>query len=291
MPSWSLNFSAQVRAVDLPVPQAGRWRDVVGNRFRTARHGHVSIALRPLRGGAVRPRFECPALSALPSPNGKPEGFRLPSWKLRSFQEGWTQEEPCHENQQSRDHGSRPQAAHPAAADPHRSRRRREVRPDHPDRGGAAAGVEEIGVVVRPGDEQAYAQVAGHHAGRLHFVHQAEPLGYGHAVYCARDFVGHEPFLHLVGDHLYVSHSRETCAPEAGGGRGSGGLRHLRGAGHPREPAALLRHGGRAPPAGAPGPLRDRHRDREAHAHGGGTAPWCPACAPATTSVSSGCTC
>jgi 1,4-alpha-glucan branching enzyme len=43
----ALNFSAQVRAVDLPVPQAGRWRDVVGNRFRTARHGHVSIVLRP----------------------------------------------------------------------------------------------------------------------------------------------------------------------------------------------------------------------------------------------------
>ena len=75
-----------------------------------------------------------------------------------------------------------------------------------------AAGVEEIGIVVRPGDEQAFVQVAGHHGGRLHFVHQAEPLGHGHAVYCARDFVGRDPFLHLVGDHLYVSHSRETCA-------------------------------------------------------------------------------
>jgi UTP--glucose-1-phosphate uridylyltransferase len=36
-------------------------------------------------------------------------------------------------------------------------------------------------------------------------VEQAEPLGYGHAVYCARPFVGEEPFLLLVGDHLYVS--------------------------------------------------------------------------------------
>jgi UTP--glucose-1-phosphate uridylyltransferase len=74
------------------------------------------------------------------------------------------------------------------------------------------AGVEEICVVVQPGDETSYAKVAGDHAGRLHFVHQAAPLGYGHAVYCAKDFVGRDPFLHLVGDHLYVSRTDEGCA-------------------------------------------------------------------------------
>ena len=74
------------------------------------------------------------------------------------------------------------------------------------------AGIEEICVVVRPGDQSPYAQVAGEHAARLHFVGQPEPLGYGHAIYCARDFVGREPFLHLVGDHLYVSRTDESCA-------------------------------------------------------------------------------
>lgn len=74
------------------------------------------------------------------------------------------------------------------------------------------ANVEEICVVVRPGDETAYVEVAGDHAGRLHFVHQPEPLGYGHAVYCAREFVGADPFLHLVGDHLYVSRTNQSCA-------------------------------------------------------------------------------
>ncbi len=74
------------------------------------------------------------------------------------------------------------------------------------------ANVEEICVVVRPGDETAYVEVAGDHAGRLHFVHQAETLGYGHAVYCAREFVGADPFLHLVGDHLYVSRTNQSCA-------------------------------------------------------------------------------
>jgi UTP--glucose-1-phosphate uridylyltransferase len=75
-----------------------------------------------------------------------------------------------------------------------------------------AAGIDSICLVVRPGDEKAYAQVAGPHAGRLEFVPQEEPLGHGHAVYCARDFVGRDPFLHLVGDHLYVSNATTNCA-------------------------------------------------------------------------------
>lgn len=74
------------------------------------------------------------------------------------------------------------------------------------------AGVEEICIVVRPGDAEAYASVAGDHAGRLHFAAQEEPLGHGHAVYCAREFVDRDPFLHLVGDHLYVSHGQQGCA-------------------------------------------------------------------------------
>ncbi len=74
------------------------------------------------------------------------------------------------------------------------------------------ANVDEICVVVCPGDAAAYAQAAGTHAGRLRFVEQPKPLGYGHAVYCARDFVGDAPFLHLVGDHLYLSKTERGCA-------------------------------------------------------------------------------
>jgi UTP--glucose-1-phosphate uridylyltransferase len=76
------------------------------------------------------------------------------------------------------------------------------------------AGMEEICVVVCPGDEGSYAQAAGEHAGRLKFVSQEEPLGYGHAVYCARDFVGNQPFLHLVGDHLWISQRPDGCAKQ-----------------------------------------------------------------------------
>jgi len=74
------------------------------------------------------------------------------------------------------------------------------------------AGIEEICVVVRPGDEAAYAEVAGDHAGRLQFVQQHKPLGYGHAVHCAKDVVGNDAFLHLVGDHLCVSRTDKGCA-------------------------------------------------------------------------------
>jgi len=68
-----------------------------------------------------------------------------------------------------------------------------------------SAGVEEICVVVWPGDEARYSQAAGSYAGTVRFVAQPRPLGYGHAIHCARAFVGSDPFLHMVSDHLYVS--------------------------------------------------------------------------------------
>lgn len=77
-----------------------------------------------------------------------------------------------------------------------------------------AAGVAEICVVVSPGDQAAYAAAVGKQGGRLHFVEQTAPLGYGHAVYCAREFVGADPFLLLVGDHLYVSGGPKRCAEQ-----------------------------------------------------------------------------
>ena len=76
------------------------------------------------------------------------------------------------------------------------------------------AGVEEICVVVSPGDQEAYRNAAAKHAGRLQFVEQNAPLGYGHAIQCARPFTGHDPFLLLVGDHLYLTHQAKGCAEQ-----------------------------------------------------------------------------
>jgi len=74
------------------------------------------------------------------------------------------------------------------------------------------ANIREIAIVVQPGDEDTFAKVVGEHAGKLTFIQQTEPRGYGHALSLTRDFVGGEPFLHLVGDHLYVSANERGCA-------------------------------------------------------------------------------
>lgn len=73
------------------------------------------------------------------------------------------------------------------------------------------AKIDEICVVVWPGDEERYSQATAGIGRAVRFLPQTEPLGYGHAIYCARDFVGNDPFLHMVGDHLYVSAS-QSCA-------------------------------------------------------------------------------
>ena len=77
-----------------------------------------------------------------------------------------------------------------------------------------SAGVEEICVVIKPGDEPAYQQAAGDHLGSLHFVQQPEPLGYADAIHRAYEFTGKDPFLHLVGDHLYLSKTDVACAKQ-----------------------------------------------------------------------------
>jgi UTP--glucose-1-phosphate uridylyltransferase len=100
------------------------------------------------------------------------------------------------------------------------------------------AGVEEICIVTQPGEEEQYRNYfrgmsketlkafAGKEwaieAGkkleefgqRLRFVAQHSPEGYGHAVYQAKDFVGNDPFLLMLGDHIYISANGNNCATQ-----------------------------------------------------------------------------
>ncbi len=101
------------------------------------------------------------------------------------------------------------------------------------------SGIQELCIVCAPGDQSRYeAQFNAlrenfsghvHHAlkcssapkqtedfiSRITFREQKEPLGYGHAVCCAKDFIGSSPFLLLLSDHLYVSHHPElACAQQ-----------------------------------------------------------------------------
>lgn len=76
------------------------------------------------------------------------------------------------------------------------------------------ADISDIGIVIQPDDEKAYAQALGKFGHYVTFIHQKETKGYGHALYSANQFVANEPFLHLVGDHLYVNKNEEPCAKQ-----------------------------------------------------------------------------
>lgn len=102
-----------------------------------------------------------------------------------------------------------------------------------------SSGIEELCVICAPGDGDRYRAAFGtlrdnwmksfreteqaslveekmrFFLERVRFIEQEEPLGYGHAVYCARDFVNDEPFLLLLGDYLYVSSiAGKRCAAQ-----------------------------------------------------------------------------
>lgn len=68
--------------------------------------------------------------------------------------------------------------------------------------------------MVYPGDENTYKEVVGDYLRHIIFIGQKDPFGYGHAIYSSADFVGNESFLHLVGDHLYVSRTGKSCAAQ-----------------------------------------------------------------------------
>jgi UTP--glucose-1-phosphate uridylyltransferase len=49
---------------------------------------------------------------------------------------------------------------------------------------------------------------------RISFVSQDQQDGFGHAVFCAREWVQNEPFLLMLGDHLYRSDTEESCVQQ-----------------------------------------------------------------------------
>ena len=74
------------------------------------------------------------------------------------------------------------------------------------------AKVQEICVVVAPGDAETYAAVGDAKGAEVSFIEQPAPRGYGDAILQARPFTADEPFLHLVGDHIYVTETPKGCA-------------------------------------------------------------------------------
>ena len=77
-----------------------------------------------------------------------------------------------------------------------------------------SAGVDEVAVVIHPGDEPAYSEAAGPERDRIQFVPQPAALGYGHAISLAAGFSEGEPVLHLICDHLYITDETRSCAKQ-----------------------------------------------------------------------------
>jgi UTP--glucose-1-phosphate uridylyltransferase len=98
------------------------------------------------------------------------------------------------------------------------------------------SGIEEICIITPPGESDLYrdyfhrlnddmvksfrgkdwaileSEKLGAFGERLHFAEQKTQDGFGHAVYQAKQFVGDEPFLLMLGDHVYISDVKDRCA-------------------------------------------------------------------------------
>lgn len=77
-----------------------------------------------------------------------------------------------------------------------------------------ASGITSAQVVVAAGDTEAYRKASGPHAEQVTFIEQANPAGYGDAILQASDFIDGDPFLLMVSDHLYLSHTDRSCVSQ-----------------------------------------------------------------------------
>jgi UTP--glucose-1-phosphate uridylyltransferase len=66
--------------------------------------------------------------------------------------------------------------------------------------------VDRLALVIPAGDSARFADLLEVPGRKIELIEQAEPRGYVQALYQARDFIGQDPFLHLVGDHFYLAH-------------------------------------------------------------------------------------
>lgn len=97
------------------------------------------------------------------------------------------------------------------------------------------AGIEEIGIVVQEGDRtifeeffkqtpayfqklsqanQEYSQSIQEMGDRIVFLIQDSQDGFGHSVFCAKDWVNDRPFLLSLGDHVYLSDIDLSCSQQ-----------------------------------------------------------------------------
>ncbi len=100
-----------------------------------------------------------------------------------------------------------------------------------------SGGIEEVGIVVQQCDRnlfqdllkspskpelwdklsaenKEYSEYLKTIGDRVTILTQTKQEGFGHAVFCAREWVENEPFLLLLGDHIYTSDLQSSCAAQ-----------------------------------------------------------------------------
>lgn len=100
-----------------------------------------------------------------------------------------------------------------------------------------SAGIEEIAIIVQPDDKSVFKKLFKRPPSaalfekltpdnqklskrlvdigdRIKVITQDKQEGYGHAVYCAKEWVDNEPFLLMLGDHIYSSKEKKSCAKQ-----------------------------------------------------------------------------
>ncbi len=96
------------------------------------------------------------------------------------------------------------------------------------------AGIEEVGLIIQEADraffedffhqrlpvehanklskeDQRYMQHIMDIGNKVTFLIQESQEGFGHAVHCAKEWVGNEPFILMLGDHLFASDTDTPC--------------------------------------------------------------------------------
>ncbi len=97
------------------------------------------------------------------------------------------------------------------------------------------AGIEEVGIIIQPADKaifeefffmpptienfnklskenQEYSEYLLDLGNRITLIEQQTQDGFGHAVYCSREWAQNEPVLLMLGDHIYASDIEKSCA-------------------------------------------------------------------------------
>lgn len=76
------------------------------------------------------------------------------------------------------------------------------------------AGIDQVALVTRAESEAFFGELKGQFGKALVSIEQREPRGFGDAVLCAEDWVGDEPFIVQVCDHVFVTYASASCTSQ-----------------------------------------------------------------------------